>query len=161
MRPFAARLAVAAAIVLGVFHLGWQGWTLNFLWPPALGTLTYAHTSADFLKMVQLLDRIMPDLKDRAELVVKVMAREDDYWPLPWYLRSFPKTGWWSAIPEDPFAPIMICSASFHARFDERGTHLMVGYFELRPKVFLELYVQKELWLDYLKRNHPLEPADE
>jgi hypothetical protein len=36
----------------------------------------------------------------------------------------------------------------------------MVGYFELRPKVFLELYVQKELWVDYLKRN-PAPKVDE
>jgi uncharacterized protein (TIGR03663 family) len=161
VRPLAVRLAVAAAIVLGVLHLGWQAWTLSFpLAASPRNPYVYAHTSPDFLRMTQLIDRLVPDLAQRSEIIIKVMARDDDYWPLPWYLRSFPRTGWWSAIPEDPLAPIMICSAAFHARFDERGTHLMVGYFELRPKVFLELYVQKELWVDYLKRN-PAPKVDE
>ena len=31
----------------------------------------------------------------------------------------------------------------------------MVGYFELRPQVFLELYVDLDLWRAYLARNPP------
>jgi hypothetical protein len=31
----------------------------------------------------------------------------------------------------------------------------MVGYFQLRPQVFLELYVELELWKAYLVKNPP------
>ena len=74
-------------------------------------------------------------------MVVKVMAPESDYWPLPWYLRNLKQVGWWDAVPADPFAPVMIVSAKLHAGLDEKKTHVMVGYFQLRPQVFLELYV--------------------
>ena len=45
----------------------------------------------------------------------------------------------------DPFAPVMIVSAKLHAGLDENKTHVMVGYFQLRPQVFLELYVEVNL----------------
>jgi hypothetical protein len=51
----------------------------------------------------------------------------------------------------------MIVSASFHAGLDERQTHVMAGYYALRPQVFLELYVALDLWRAYLAQ-HPPEP---
>src|SRR5581483_11937874 len=59
--------------------------------------------------------------------------------------------GWWSEIPPDPYAPIMIVSAKFNAALDEKKTHVMVGYFKLRQDVFLQLYVQVDLWRAYLE----------
>ena len=51
----------------------------------------------------------------------------------------------------------MIVSTDLNARFDERRekSHLMAGYFELRPNVFFELYVSTELWGRYLKAVPP------
>ena len=55
--------------------------------------------------------------------------------------------------PSQPLAPIMIVSSRLHAAFDERPekTHLMAGYFQLRPRVFVELYVAIDLWTEYVK----------
>jgi len=36
---------------------------------------------------------------------------------------------------------------------DEKKTHLMVRYFQLRPQVFLELYVHVDLWRAYLAKK--------
>ena len=83
-------------------------------------------------------------------MVIKVIAKEGDYWPLPWYLREFKHVGWYDGIPADPYGPVMIVSAQFRAGLDEAKTHLMIGYFELRPGVFFELYVEKELWTRFL-----------
>lgn len=90
-------------------------------------------------------------------MLMKVMVPESDYWPLPWYLRSFHHVGWWDSLPPDPYAPVMIVSSKFEARLDNSKTHLMVGYFELRPQVFFELYVELGLWRAYLAK-HPPEP---
>ena len=49
----------------------------------------------------------------------------------------------------------MIVSAQLKAALDEKQTHVMVGYFQLRPRVFLELYVERGLWQDCLARNPP------
>jgi hypothetical protein len=49
----------------------------------------------------------------------------------------------------------MIVSANLHASLDEQKTHIMVGYFQLRPQVFLELYVDSHLWQAWLAHNPP------
>jgi hypothetical protein len=46
-------------------------------------------------------------------------------------------------------------SARLRADLDEKQTHLMIGYFQLRPEVFLECYVEKNLWIRYLEKNPP------
>ena len=81
----------------------------------------------------------------------------DSYWPLPWYLRRFKQSGYWDKIPAQPPAPIMIVSTALRAGLDERPerTHLMAGYFELRPNVFFELYVSADLWARYIKTPPP------
>ncbi len=70
-------------------------------------------------------------------------------------LRDFRHLAWSDALPPDPYAPVMIVSASLHAALDESKTHLMVGYFQLRPQAFLELYVQLDLWRAYLQKKPP------
>jgi len=104
------------------------------------------------LKLVGKVDALAAVYPQPADLVIKVMAPDEDYWPLPWYLRRFHHTGWWSGIPADPLAPLMIASANLHANLDEKGTHLMVGYFQLRPDAFFELYVEKQLWTAWLAK---------
>ncbi|HTL58169.1 MAG TPA: flippase activity-associated protein Agl23 [Candidatus Limnocylindrales bacterium] len=115
----------------------------------------YAQTSKDILKLVSKVDALATVSSDSTSMLIKVMAPDQDYWPLPWYLRRFERVGWWDRVPEDPFAPVMIVSAGLHARLDEKGTHLMVGYFQLRPEVFFELYVEKALWSTWLAKRPP------
>jgi hypothetical protein len=56
----------------------------------------------------------------------------------------------------------MVVAASMEAAFDERPTrtHLMAGYYQLRPQVFLELYVELDLWRAYV-RSLPKERDEE
>ena len=84
-------------------------------------------------------------------MVVKVMSPES-YSPLPWYLRQFKRVGWWDELPADPYAPVVIASATLGAALDEKSDKrwLMAGMYELRPRVFLELYVEFELWRKYV-----------
>ena len=84
---------------------------------------------------------------------VKVVAPESDYWPLPWYLRQL-KTVWWlDRLPDDPYAPVMIVAARLRAGLDDRSNrrYLSVGYYELRPREFFELYVEFELWKKFVE----------
>jgi hypothetical protein len=70
-------------------------------------------------------------------------------------LRNLKQIGWWDQVPADPFAPVLVVSAKLHAGLDEKKTHVMVGYFQLRPQVFFELYVELKLWQAYLTKNPP------
>jgi len=145
-RPF-WRPASTLFLIAGAAHLAWQSWQQNTLFAAdQRNPYVYAQTSPDLLRLVARVQSLSAVHSQGRQILIKVMAPEDDYWPLPWYLRNFKEVGWWNKLPEDPFAPIMIASAKLEAKLDEKKTHLMVGYFELRPQVFLELYVQKQLW---------------
>jgi uncharacterized protein (TIGR03663 family) len=150
------RMALRLLLLACAAQLGWQAWQggVTYAADPR-NPYVYAQTSPDLLNLVnkvEALARVSPQGRDT---VVKVMAPDSDYWPLPWYLRNLNRVGWWPQVPPDPYAPVMIVSSQFHAALDEKGTHIMVGYFQLRPKVFLELYVELGLWEHYLARNPP------
>jgi hypothetical protein len=86
-------------------------------------------------------------------LAINVMVPGGDYWPLPWYLRGFKEVNWSSGVPENPFAPIVVAGAGLNAALDETSEKrwLSVGYYEHRPRVFLEMFVELELWKRYVE----------
>jgi uncharacterized protein (TIGR03663 family) len=162
MRTVPMQVGVAALVLAGSLHLAWQAWWLDAAYAAdQRNPYVYAHTSSDILKLVAKVDALTAVVPQPADLVIKVMAPDEDYWPLPWYLRRFHHTGWWGGIPADPLAPLMLVSANLHANFDEKGTHLMVGYFQLRPDVFFELYVEKQLWTAWLAKRPAETPTTE
>jgi uncharacterized protein (TIGR03663 family) len=148
------RLALGLLLLAGAGHLAWQAWQASTTYAAdQRNPYVYAQTSPDLLNLVRKVQALAQAHPDGNQMLVKVMAPDGDYWPLPWYLRNLKKIGWWEQMPADPFAPVMIVSAQFHAALDEKQTHVMVGYFQLRPQVFLELYVDLKLWRDYLAKN--------
>jgi uncharacterized protein (TIGR03663 family) len=153
------RRAVTALLVVGAAHLAWQSWRADTTYSAdPRNPYVYAQTSPDIFNLVKQIEALAAIDPQDHKLLLKVMAPEGDYWPLPWYLRLFDQAGWWDHVPEDPFAPIMVVSAKLHAALDEKKTHLMVGYFQLRPQLFFELYVRLDLWQEWLS-HRPALPA--
>jgi len=150
------RIAATLLLVAGALHLGWQAWraSVPFASDPR-NPYVFAQTGPDLLRLVEQVEALAQAHPLGPQMPIKVIAPENDYWPLPWYLRAFGHAAWSNALPPDPYANVMIVSASLHAGLDDAKTHLMVGYFQLRPQVFLELYVQSELWRAYLAKNPP------
>jgi uncharacterized protein (TIGR03663 family) len=150
------RLALRLLILAGAAHLGWQAWQASVTYAAdPRNPYVYAQTSPDLLRLVHQVKALAQVSPQGREMLVKVVAPDSDYWPLPWYLRTLQQVGWWDRVPSDPYAPVMIVSSQFNAGLDEKKTHVMVRIFELRPKVFLELYVDLGLWKDYLAKNPP------
>jgi len=144
------RVLLVAVVGLGCGHLGWQAWRASFpLCADRSNPWVYAQTSSNLRELV-LKVRAVAAAGEGDKTVIKTIAEDGDYWPLPWDLRMFPNTGWWSEVPQDPKAPMVIASASLGLALDQDKTHIMVGYFQLRPGVFLELYVERGLWERYL-----------
>lgn len=147
---------IRVVLLGGVLHLSWQARQLTTVYAAdQRNPYVYAHTSPDFANLDQRIQQLLQSSPDANQTVVKIIAPDDDYWPLPWYLRKCAKTGWYSALPQDPYGQIMLVSSRLDARLDEKGTHLMAGIYQLRPQVFLELYVELNLWKAYLVRNPP------
>ena len=154
----------ALAVIAGALQLGGQAWRASVpLAADRRNPWVYAHTSVDFLRLIDQVKAIANARFNPAATEIKAIGRHGDYWPLPWYLRGF-KPGFYAEIPPDPWAPMIIASSKFDADLDERSEKkwLMVGLFEHRPNVFFELYVEFELWKRYLEtRPRPPEDDDE
>ncbi len=158
------RLAKGAILGIGVIlagHLTWQSYRANNEFAAdRRNPHVYAHTAADLLRLVTQVQSLSVASPDGDKTTIKVAGWEGDYWPLPYYLRTFSRVGYWDALPLDSPAPIMIVAARYEAHLDEKKTHLMTGFYELRPGVFLELYVELELWKKWLTL-HPPKPDPE
>jgi hypothetical protein len=163
-KPLLCRTALCVALLAGVGQLGWQAWRGNFAsdkagvpyCASAKNPYVYSQTSPDILQLVAVVDALRRVSHYGYDTVVEVMSPQS-FWPLPWYLRHFTHVGYWEEIPNQPLAPIMIVSTDLHAAFDERPgkSHLMAGYYQLRPNVFMELYVSVPLWSQYVKTLPP------
>ncbi|HTG43480.1 MAG TPA: hypothetical protein VK633_03000, partial [Verrucomicrobiae bacterium] len=145
---------LAIAVLAGLAgQLTWQAWSTSFVYAAdRRNPYVYAQTVPDFLNLVAKVEGIAQVAPAGHETIVKVIAPDSAYWPLPWSLRRFKHVGWYDQIPADPWAPIIIVSSQLDARFDDKAGRkwLMTGISELRPGVFLELYVELELWKKYV-----------
>lgn len=149
------RAAAASLLLAGIGHLAAQAWRAAVpMASSPRNPYVYAQTLPGALELVEQV-RLLADLHpDKRAMLVKVIAPGGDYWPLPWYFHDFSKIGWWETAPADPYAPVMIVAATLHAGLDEAKTHQMPRYYEFRPGVFFEVYVQTNLWRTYLE-NRP------
>jgi uncharacterized protein (TIGR03663 family) len=150
--------AVTGCVVALASQLAYQSYRANYVFASdRRNPYVYAQTVPDLLNLVEkvhAIAKVDTQIHEarRFETVIKVIGEDGDYWPLPWYLRRFKNVGWYDAMPADPFAPIIIVGATMDARLDEKSEKkwIMVGYTELRPQKFLELYVELELWKKYV-----------
>jgi uncharacterized protein (TIGR03663 family) len=156
------RVAAIGVMLVISAQLAWQGWAASSRYAAdRRNPYVYAQTSSDVFRLIDKVIAVSRAAPDPKKTHINVIGAEGDYWPLPWYLRSFTRVGWWDGLPASPYAPIMIVSASLQAGLDAQQTHLMIGYFELRPGVFMEMYVELELWKAFLAQNPPPQPAQE
>jgi len=152
-RARAWKVLVVALLLAPTLQLTWQAWRASFVCPSdRRNPYVYAQTVPDILHLVEKAEALARVSPAGHETVVKVIAPGSDYGPLPWYLRRFNHTGWYDALPADPFAPIVIVASRLNAALDEKSDKkwVMVGMFELRPGNFLELYVEMELWRKFV-----------
>lgn len=142
------QILMAGLIGAGVLHLAVQAWLLTREYPADLrNPYIYAQTSPHERKLVERVNAIASQAPEGFSTVVKVISPES-YWPLPWEFREFKHVGWYDELPTDPYAPIVLCAAKLDAKLDDKSdkAYIMTGYYQLRPQVFLELYVERGLW---------------
>lgn len=80
----------------------------------------------------------------------------EDYWPLPWYLRSFEKTGYWSEPPPDlAIFPLVFAmpDAADAVKQALEATHVELPR-GLRANVPVILYVKNDIWERWMKTDN-------
>ncbi|MDB6067509.1 MAG: hypothetical protein JWR26_3717 [Pedosphaera sp.] len=153
------QVSVAAMLLIGADQLAKQAWRAGVTFAAdRQNPYVYAQTSPDILNLVDQVNALSKVSPDGHEMLVKVLAPDSDFWPLPWYFRGLDRVGWWAEMPTDPLAPVMVVSTQFHTALDVDKTHVMVGFFQLRPQTFFELYVRSDLWHAYLESVKSRQP---
>ena len=159
------RVLLVILFAVGSVHLVRQSWLSNYQYyaDPA-NPYVYGHTSNDIFRIVNRIKEVSDIHPEKNNMYIEIVCTGNDYWPLPWYLRDFPNTGWWNKVNMDvPAAPVIIASPDVEKdiikkMYDlpppgEKDLYvpLLDSYAELRPTVELRGYVKKELMDKYLQ----------
>jgi uncharacterized protein (TIGR03663 family) len=144
------RLSAPGIIIVAMMagYLGWESYLANFkYYDDPVNPYVYSHPTGD----VKLVGDVVSEIVRNAPTgtAVQVIFPGDDYWPLPWYLRSLPKVGWWRDMRED-FVP----------------TGIILGSPELEPALLARLYEkpppgQRPLYVPLFDRPVFLRPGKE
>ena len=160
-RPKPVRAIIAALLVLGAVHLGWQAYRASFVRPADVGNpYVFAHTSQDITRLAKHLQGLLDTSAQGSKTPVKVIWTDAYYWPLPWYLRKFDQDNveLWRTMPQDPLAPIVISAIQYDRELEDTlGRDYIMVVHELRPQVHMQLWVEFDLWEAYLRRTGQIE----
>ena len=131
-QPRGGLFATGAALLVGG-TLWQQTWLTSFLRPAdQRNPYAYVHSSADVLKY-----RALAEAAVARSPLAPIRVISEEYWPLPWYLRTLPQVGFWSQSPPDANGSLVITSpaqlaavrASLHGPYRESILGLRPGVF--------------------------------
>ena len=164
-------LGSAAALIIGVgtAHLGWQNYLGNYcIVSDSRNPWVYAHTSGDIFEIEKTIREVAAVHPDGNQMYLQVICPGYDYWPLPWYLRDFPRVGYWSMVQNEVVsAELILAMPSLEEALMTRlfelpppgQRHMYMPLFErrmeLRPSVEIRGYIRKDLWDRYRARQDP------
>ena len=154
------RLIVLCLLFEGVAHLSWQAYLSSYrFYADSRNPYVYAHPTTDVFAITERVEQIAQVHEDGHSVHIQVICPGRDYWPLPWYLRSFTRVGYWGYVDmSEPAAPVIIASRSVEpalmAKLYELPppgqktlyVPLFDRYMELRPQIELRGYVPNYLW---------------
>ena len=160
LRLTMSRIIMLAFFIVFTTDLGLQAYMASRFFNIELGNpYVYAHPTKDVLTIAGRVEDISRSYPAGREMPVWVVCPGGDYWPLPWYLRSFKNVGYYNDVNGIRLpAPVVIASAGLQDRLISRlfdiapagEKNLYVPLFdrgiELRPQVELRGYVTKDLW---------------
>ena len=164
VRRVPLRITVAGLLMALTVQLGWQAYrgSYRFCADPR-NPYVYAQPVNDVVRLGRRVVELAELHPEGRRMVVKVIS--PDYWPLPWYLRSFERVGYWDEVPEQPEAPVIIVAPALAEQVEGglKGSYRS-DYYGLRPEVPLLLYVEESLWQEFLKTRRAIawrEAADD
>lgn len=142
-------VGIMLVVFMSCIHLGYQSWQLTHRYnADPRNPYVYAHTSSAFMKLADRFDQIKAVHPDPDNMLVKVYQPDADYWPIPWYLRGNPLSGFWStSMPEDVDADIIVSAPELRDLLSEKltGTYFKEMH-GLRPGVLRHVYIRQDLW---------------
>ncbi len=160
VKSFRLKMVTYFFILGTVLHLSWQSYQLNYVhYSTQNNPYVYAHPVEDVIKLSERMHKIAQAQVDGYNMHIQIIAKDNDYWPLPWYLRHFKRIGWWNQVDTSAAsAPVIITTPELENdliyklyKIPPPGNRLLYlplfeKYIELRNGVELRVYITKELW---------------
>ena len=157
------RLIVMCLLLEGSVHLLWQAYASNYIYDSdSRNPYVYAHPTVEVFDIVRCVGEYVEVDKDGRDMPIEVICPGDDYWPLPWYFRSYSNVRWANKVSKETnLAPLILASPSVEADlaeklydesipFEQRQMYVYLFdkpyYVWLRPQVELLGFVRKDLW---------------
>ena len=152
----AAHVILACVVAAASAHLGWQAWRASVVYASdPRNPYVYAQTVPDAVRMAARIRDLAALHGEGERMLVTVIAPPDEQWPLPWYLRTMARVGYWTDARGGPDlnAPVIVSSLDHAEMLDAAlGDRYVSEFFGLRPDVLLTLYVERGLWDRFLSR---------
>jgi hypothetical protein len=151
-----ANVVLVAVVAVGSVHLGWQAWRASVVYAAdPRNPYVYSQTVPDAVRMAGRIRALAALHPDGGGMLVQVVAPPHEQWPLPWYLRTMPHVGYWTAVGEVPAlnAPVIVASMGNTEALDAAlGERYVSEFFGVRPEVLVTLYIERALWDRFLAR---------
>jgi uncharacterized protein (TIGR03663 family) len=144
-KDFTSRALALAIALVALIVCGTQAVQLNFFhYDDDKYPYVYAHTYREFLPLMTKIDELAERAKTGKQTGITITARE--YWPLPWYLRDYPRAGFFGrmAVTNEP---LIVGSVDQEQELNLKlgDRYQRVDAYPLRPGVTLLLYARRDL----------------
>jgi uncharacterized protein (TIGR03663 family) len=168
------RALLVMPLVFGGSHLAWQASLANFrYYDDPVNPYVYAQAVDDVVTVGDVVRTVARSTPEGEAMPVQVICPEDDYWPLPWYLRSLTKVGYWNIVSAE-LTPTSVILASPEVEEallktlyespppGERGLYvpLFATRMDLRPGKEIRGYVRHDVWERYQRDRQGTTPMD-
>ncbi len=169
IRGYRFRYVLVALFTLFFGYWGWVSYDLNYEnYADPRNPYVYGHTSKDIYHMVHWIDEMADAHPEGRHMHIDIIAPGGDYWPFPWYLRSYSRVGYWTTVPlETPLAPLMVSKPAVEEQLLHKiyeipppgERNLYIPLFdentELRAGVEMRGYVVGWLWERFKRQEEP------
>jgi uncharacterized protein (TIGR03663 family) len=165
------RLIILLLLFEGSVLLTWQSYLSNYkFYADSRNPYVYAHPTNEVFTIIEKIKEYASVHQNPYDIPIDIICREDDYWPLPWYLRAFKGARWFNEVDNEiTSAPLIIASPDVEdaltnklyalTPLEKRQMYVYLFdkpyYVWLRPKIKLKGFVRKDLWDLYNKGPNP------
>ena len=145
-KGYSVKFVFNGLLLILIWHVR-QAYNACFRYPAdPRNPYVYAHTGSDCLNLVAAVRGRAAELHGNpAATRIAVAAPPSDTWPLPWYFRGFPETGYWTDAAEIPeeFAPEIVVSAEARGEVVSKrfGQGKEAAFYGIRPGVLVYLFL--------------------
>ncbi|HUF17843.1 MAG TPA: flippase activity-associated protein Agl23 [Thermoanaerobaculia bacterium] len=148
------RPAASAVLAVALVTTLYQSIQINFIrYDDETIPYVYAPTGREFHELMDQVGRVGRRMGTGTQTGVTVVY--PDYWPMPWYLRDYPKAGFWGQMV-DTTEPVLIGSESqreeLEARYGDR--YIRIRSYKVRNGLDAVLYVRRDVF------SSPLNPEE-